>query len=292
MASIRAVVTNLDGSLLNRDGSLPHQYDALHQLLEDRGIKVIATSARPFGSIRRLFQGHGMPAGIVASDGAVIASLRDGVVFNYVEACLQQGHALRALNAIAATGLSPVLFLARERGYLVVVGLDDPLAIESLRASDATRPFVLADAADAEVLAAQFRVRAIAAFSSRDAIADATAQVGRTLRALPGVRAYSYDDSQFGGGRYSWLNIVSDTKRQAEAVRIILRSHNIAADAFVACGNCDNDLSVLRTARFAFCPANAAISVREVCSSVAPVEEGDAFVSWLLERLKYAAPEQ
>ena len=52
---IRLIATDLDGTLLERDGSLPEDTFEVVRMLNEQGIRFAASSGRQYGNLVRLF---------------------------------------------------------------------------------------------------------------------------------------------------------------------------------------------------------------------------------------------
>jgi hydroxymethylpyrimidine pyrophosphatase-like HAD family hydrolase len=286
MASIRALVSDLDGTLLDKDLSVPRQYEGLYRFLREKKIHFFVASARPLGCIIKLFEGYSIPSGIVACDGAIITSLKDGIIAEYLESSLSPQYAQASVTAFRSAGLDPVLFLTREHDYEVLVGRNDPALLEALNHSDPTRPLVVVNGGDLERFAVQLPVRAVSAFSRQHEIATAYRKVRAAIPAAEGIKIYRYNETRFGSGMFAWLDAVSHVTRKEEAIKVLLRFHGVEEGKYLACGNGENDTMMLAAASIAFCPINSVRSVKQVCqTTTAPCEEGGVFLQWLQERV-------
>lgn len=238
--------------------------------------------------MRKLFEGHPVPTGIIACDGAIIAWLKDGIIQQYKESSLSHAYAHRAFNAVRSAGVDPILFLTREHDYAVAVvsrHIDETL-LDGLRRSDPTRPIVSLEPAQAEGLLDDVSIRAISALSHRAEISLALEKVSAAMSGAHNVRVYSYDETRFGDGSLAWLDAVSWVTRKEEAIEVLLEAKGNHGCRFIACGNGENDVGMLTKASVAFCPVNAVPAIRGVCASACcPFVEGDAFVGWVIEEM-------
>lgn len=287
MMKIGALVADLDGTLLNADHTVPDRYDELCRFLEARQVVFYVATARPFGNARKLFEGRTSPAGIVACDGAIIASFERGLVVGYAENALPREDAERAVSAIRDSGTQPILFLTREHDFAVVTCREQAEIVPNLESSDPTRPVVIVQSGDVEALLHEVPIRAISVFDERQRVDEAVSAVCAAVAGIKNVRAYSYNETRFGNGRFSWLDVVNATTTKEEAIDQLLRMQGKHGCRFVACGNGDNDRFMLAKAAMAFCPTTAVLAVREICGSTCSTFcEGDAFVGWLIDQLE------
>jgi HAD superfamily hydrolase (TIGR01484 family) len=286
MNSIGAFVSDLDGTLLNADQSVPPQYSTFHRLLSARNIRFFVASARPLGSIVKLFEGHPAPSGIVACDGAIVASLKDGAIAEYVENALSNSSARIALAAIQSAGVHPILFLTRQHDYSVLIENNDETLLKALSQSDPTRSQIVMDSADLDSILSHISVRAVSAFSHTAEITKAFSKVYADMSQVENIKMYTYSETRFGAGMFAWLDVVNHSTRKEEAIKILLRFHGVENAAYFACGNGENDTAMLAAASLAFCPRNSAKSVQEVChATTAPCDEGGEFVQWMCSQL-------
>ncbi|MEG2252745.1 MAG: HAD family hydrolase, partial [Clostridia bacterium] len=76
---IRLVATDLDGTLLKPDGTMPEGIFELIEELRALGIRFVAASGRQYGNLRRLFAPAGTAMGFLCENGAVVV-LDDEVI--------------------------------------------------------------------------------------------------------------------------------------------------------------------------------------------------------------------
>jgi hydroxymethylpyrimidine pyrophosphatase-like HAD family hydrolase len=292
MNSYTAFVSDLDGTLLNSDHSVPPEYDEIYDFLKLHGLPLIVASARPLGNIRQLFRGRPTPDGIVACDGAIVACFRHGLISHYTENLVSSERVRELLGHIDAHGLKPILFLTRENDYTVVVRDWDEVLIASLGLSDSTRPVVQAPKDEFGYILSNAEVRAISAFDQRDRVHSACKRIVAATCHHSEIRVYSYDESRFGSGRYAWLDGVSNVTRKIDAIVTIFTALGVGRPNFIGCGNGENDLQFLTDAKLRLCPANAVKSVLSVCKSdTSPFNEGGPFLRWVCDKIKHAINE-
>ena len=67
---IRLIATDLDGTLLERDGSLPEDTFDVVRMLNEQGIRFAASSGRQYGNLVRLFAPVADRMAFVCENGA------------------------------------------------------------------------------------------------------------------------------------------------------------------------------------------------------------------------------
>jgi hydroxymethylpyrimidine pyrophosphatase-like HAD family hydrolase len=117
--AVQLVVTDLDGTLSDADERIhPASVRAIRDL-EAGGIPVLVATGRRLRMAWAVLEAGGLAGPAVVLDGALGLDLRDGRVFHQV--AFPAAAAARALEAFAAAGLSPCVYVDRP-GIDLVVG--------------------------------------------------------------------------------------------------------------------------------------------------------------------------
>lgn len=85
---IRLIATDLDGTLLEKDGSLPEGFFDVARELLDKGIAVAAASGRQFDNLRRMFYPIAGQMSFICENGGLCATGRKVVATTPVEKSL------------------------------------------------------------------------------------------------------------------------------------------------------------------------------------------------------------
>ena len=135
--AVQLVVTDLDGTLSDADERIhPASVRAIRDL-EAGGIPVLVATGRRLRMACAVLEAGGLASGpAVVLDGALGLDLRDGRVFHQV--AFPPAAARRVLDAFAAAGLSPCVYVGRP-GVDLVVGEHPSTHPDHL---DRARPFV------------------------------------------------------------------------------------------------------------------------------------------------------
>jgi hydroxymethylpyrimidine pyrophosphatase-like HAD family hydrolase len=116
--AVQLVVTDLDGTLSDASERIhPAAVGAIRDL-EAGGIPVLVATGRRLRMAWAVLEGGGLSGPAVVLDGALGLDLRDGRVFHQV--AFPAPAAARVLEAFAATGLSPCVYVDRPGVDLVV----------------------------------------------------------------------------------------------------------------------------------------------------------------------------
>jgi hydroxymethylpyrimidine pyrophosphatase-like HAD family hydrolase len=116
--AVQLVVTDLDGTLSDADERIhPASVRAVREL-EAGGIPVLVATGRRLRMACAVLEAGGLAGPAVVLDGALGVDLRDGRVFHQVAFPTQA--AVQVLEAFAATGLSPCVYVDRPEVDMVV----------------------------------------------------------------------------------------------------------------------------------------------------------------------------
>jgi len=134
--AVQLVVTDLDGTLSDAAERIhPASVGAIRDL-EAAGIPVLVATGRRLRMACAVLEAGGLTGPAVVLDGALGLDLRDGRVFHQV--AFPPAAARRVLDAFAAAGLSPCVYVGRP-GVDLVVGEHPSTHPDHL---DRARPFV------------------------------------------------------------------------------------------------------------------------------------------------------
>ena len=111
---IRLIATDLDGTLLKPDGTMPEGIFELIDELRALGIRFAAASGRQFGNLRRLFAPAAASMGFLCENGAVVAL--DGEVIGVT--AIPRGVGLEIISDLEALGMD-VLVSGRHTCYVL-----------------------------------------------------------------------------------------------------------------------------------------------------------------------------
>jgi hydroxymethylpyrimidine pyrophosphatase-like HAD family hydrolase len=116
--AVQLVVTDLDGTLSDADQHIHPASARAVRALEADGIPVLVATGRRLRMARAVLEAGGLAGPAVVLDGALGVDLRDGRVFHRV--AFPAWAARRVLDAYAAAGLSPCVYVDRPEVDLVV----------------------------------------------------------------------------------------------------------------------------------------------------------------------------
>lgn len=274
-------VTDLDGTLLEADGSLPPQAGRLRRLLRDRGFQFAVATSRSPQNVKALFPGDELWA--VCSDGAATVSLsRSG--FEVVgERLLSPHQSLEALAVLLAAcegrPALPLVFTGRARGFEVLVRREPGETVPDLIAAAES---LVADGrevvpAATEMLLQAVRqgtIRAVSCFGPEPEIAAVAASVSSRIPA--GTVAFSYAETRIADP-LAWLDLHRDDVEKAVAVTELAAVSG--AGAVVMLGNGANDARLLGSADWSACPSDGVDAAKRAADFVARGKGGGEFIA-------------
>ena len=128
--AIRAVITDIDGTLTDRDRRIvPAAADLLHRL-EVAGIPIVLATGNVLPIALAIHRSLGLSGPIVAENGGLVYSLRDGR--EHVERLADRRIALRAYRRLKSAGM-PVRRLFTDRWRETEVALEPTVSVLEIR---------------------------------------------------------------------------------------------------------------------------------------------------------------
>ena len=253
----RLVATDLDGTLVRKDGTVSDYTRSVLTRLEDLGVPVIFVTGRPLRWTMPLFEHVGSLGLAIVSNGAMVWDVAEEVArmswpmessaASEVVRRIQEALPGSCFGAERLEGFAVERGFPRKRDDVVEQRLDDLLATPMLK--------LLALHQDLSPDA--YWKRAVAAVGD---LATVTHSAGIPLLEI----------SAYGVTKASTLATVAD-------------SLGVRAEEVIAFGDMPNDLAMLTWAGRSFAMADAHPEVRECASAVAPSHEEDGVARTLAE---------
>ncbi|PZT75387.1 MULTISPECIES: Cof-type HAD-IIB family hydrolase [unclassified Streptomyces] len=259
------IASDLDGTLLRRDGSLsPRTLRAL-RTAEEAGTEIVIVTARPPRFVDRLADATGLTGTAVCSNGALVYDLAGRTVVSSSALPLAVARQVAAALAAAVPGIG----FALETGNHV---LYEP-AYRLRLSEDAGAELPVASLADLWLTEAP--VTKLLAWSDR---LDAD-----TLMAAAREGAGDMVQLTHSGGR-GLLEISAPGVHKAGALAALCEARGIGAADVIAFGDMPNDLTVLAWAGTGYAMANAHPAVLAAIPARARTNEEDG-VAQVIEHL-------
>lgn len=292
MKDPRLLITDLDGTFLEPDGSLPANAAAFIATIRGLGADVwIATSRSPH-NVSALFAPL-RDAGIkisVCSDGGTTVMLYPSEVEHWSllqEQLIDKGLAravLRILHEGPECPSEKMVFtgagrsfdiIHHSRGERGVAWREMSSRLGDERVLHATPDFEsfsrVVDLCDG--------IRAVSCLDTLENIERSVHSLAEFWSdARLSCRVYS--ETRIDGG-LAWLDITSSAANKGDALRAVL-SHAARDGELIGLGNGENDLPFFRHCDLTLCPSASAESVRRAADIIAPVGCGSEFLQFVL----------
>jgi Cof subfamily protein (haloacid dehalogenase superfamily) len=262
--SIRLVVTDMDGTLLDPDGKVPDGLWPLLETMHEAGIAFVPASGRQHATITSSFPAHRTPGHddlvVVAENGALVTRGGD-VVFSDALDHAVVTDAVRAVRGLGtSTGGGAVV--AGTRG--AYVERSDPEFVDHVR-TYYHRLEVVEDltAVDDDVL--------------KVAVYDAVDSATGTLPALVHLR----DTHQVVVSSPHWVDVMTPGVNKGVALRRLQADLGVTPEQTVVFGDYLNDVEMLDAAHWSFAMADAHPDVAARARFTAPSNEEHGVVQVL-----------
>lgn len=245
----RLVVTDMDGTLLLEDGSVPDELWPILVALRERGILFAAASGRQYGSLARIFEERAEGVVYVADNGCLV--VEDGEVISTTTLELPTAerlvHTARELSRRFDIGLvwsgprSAYVEKGHERTY-----------------SGAKEYYATMELIDDLLDIGEPPLKV--AFYGANGFTD------EAVQAI--VRAAGSNRAMVSG--HHWVDVQNPVADKAVGVRDLQSRYGITPDQTVVFGDYLNDLRLMSTATYSYAMANAHPEVIEAANYTAP----------------------
>ena len=275
-----AYVSDLDGTLLHPSGTLTERARAAILAVLDAGVPFTVASARSATSIRGVLGDLPLRLPIICFNGGFISDMATGRHLHVFDIDAETAHTIhqRARDA----GLSPIVSTtaSEDRVYIrrpyANAGIQ-MYAEGRIRVADPRLRFV-----DDTRRGLQERVTCITLIGQRARLEP----LHDWLCAALGDRAqpHLFDDIYTVG--WSWITIHSPLAQKERAFGVVREEFGLADRPWVAFGDQENDLSMIRAADHGVAVANAVPAVLAVADEIIGPNHDDSVASYLLGRLR------
>jgi hydroxymethylpyrimidine pyrophosphatase-like HAD family hydrolase len=243
---VRLVATDLDGTLLDREGALPEENARALRSVAARGVVIVLATVRKAETARRLAGPVGVPPGLVCEGGAVVLA-PDGALLRTVRIPAEAARAVAA--ACDAGGFE---FMATVDG----VNRFGPAYRPQVPDAGAGRLLFPTNAEAADGAPTRLLVTGAEAVAAAE---PAVAAFGHRL-----VKHYRRDGTLLDAA----VTAAGATKE--EGLAALLDHLGIPAEAVLAVGDSESDIGMLRLAGIGVAVGNARPEVRAAARWVAP----------------------
>lgn len=231
---IRLIAADLDGTLLDSRKNLPHDFSALLDALEARGIRFAPASGRQYDSVLQQFPGMEKRLLFIAENGAVIVDRGELIYFDEI-----QYDAVCASVELARNMGAPVILSGERAAYLES---DEP----AFRENAAMYCPRLTRTADVLEAAKNDRICKIAVFQQGCAEAGIYPLLREREAGVTAVLSGS-----------DWVDLMNPGVSKGTAMAFVQARMGISRDQCMAFGDYLNDSELLSSVTHSFAMANA-----------------------------------
>jgi Cof subfamily protein (haloacid dehalogenase superfamily) len=267
------IVFDLDGTLLDGQGSLSPLTRETLAALADRGVAYTVATGRTLHAARNLLEGHGFRLPHVYKNGVMIWNPADDSYAHDNFLSLEEVE--HVLRAVMAQDVTPFVFTFEPGSHHAIYhpplqnDVEERLAREFVKRNEV-------DVLPAAQLPAAAEITNISALGPGPAID----RIEKLIESEPHLVAYAGDAWEGNGWR--WIDIHHSDASKGAAVDV-LRAQ-LDASKVVCFGDSYNDLSMFDRADEAYAPANAAEPVQAAATSVIGHHDEDGIARFLRNR--------
>jgi hydroxymethylpyrimidine pyrophosphatase-like HAD family hydrolase len=272
----RLLAFDLDGTLLEADGSLSAESAAFLRRLQERGVVVVAATGRRLWSALPRLRGAGLTGPCVVQNGAQVAEIADASTLALTPLRPETVDALIA--RLRERGFAPLLFTDAPRGPREILferGAPDPTGFLAWYSSYAPGHL---DVVEPPLVRGAEAVLRIVTHGSEAALHALVAEI---VAAHAGaVRGFVQEEMAVAGHRAELLAATAD---KATGVAWVARRAAIEPEEIVAVGDDNNDVELLRFAGHSLAAPDSSDAARRA-ADVALHGDGPRAVVAALER--------
>ncbi len=283
------LVSDLDGTLLDGSGRIPQEFESLLDLATDFEIDFIFASSRAPQNIVDLFAPFELSYRAICSDGSSVISVERDKYTPLRETNLTLDQVDTIVQKLLACRVNPVLLFTNLSSKLRIYTIGGAPAKELIRVIDDGREIIEIEGLDTlfgenDISA----VRAISYFGRTNKVYEI--QDRFLPESVAGVRVYSYLETRFFNGEYSWFDCLPSNVSKGEALKNLLGPINNNSQT-IALGNGANDESLFEFADYSFCPINATPELKRKAFAILKAKNGGPFITSLMLQIKHLAYE-
>lgn len=268
--SIKLIALDLDGTLLNEEKTISAGNKAALKKAHDMGVKIVITTGRPLAAIEHILEELGLD-----NENEYSLTFNGGLVQNNAGQILDQiGFTLRDIMDIRQVtnelGL-PLDTIHGGNAYLL------PSARESLYPTLGLLTYIPTPDKD---------LPKDAIFNKAVSACDTEYLDGQ----IPNIPAEFYDRFEIFKSRSMLLEWSPKGVHKASGLEKLIAHLGLTRDQVMACGDEENDLTMIEWAGIGVAMGNASDHIQSVADVVAPMTNNEDAVAWAIE--KYVISEE
>lgn len=260
MKNVKMIVTDMDGTLLNSKHKVSSRFFKVFQHLKQQNIIFVAASGRPYYSIVEKLEQIKDDITIVAENGGLIIQNEQVLLTN----ALKDDLLLDLFNLVTKIENTYPIFCAKNEAFILKAN-DKMIQIFSEYYSNYTIIDSFEDIKDNIIKIALYHT------------------INSEAHIFPFVEHLKPELSVVVSGNH-WVDISEAITNKGHAIRFLQKRFNIQPSETMAFGDYNNDLELLRCAKYSYAMANAHPNVKSVANY--KTETNDNFgVEVVLENL-------
>lgn len=243
------IALDMDGTLLDSSGSIPHDFWPLAKKAKARGIAIAPASGRQLATLRDLFDGNPEtePSSYIAENGTVV--WHEGEIVSTTTIAPELVHSV----IDAATRLDATVVLCKPDIAYILDDHDNVINAEVEKYYRSTQ-----------------RIADLHSVVGSDVVKVALFTHGNAEDVLaPQLRDISDDLNVAVSGEH-WVDLMNPLANKGIALTALASALGITMEETIAFGDYLNDLELLRAAGTAYAMDNAHPLVKEVADHIAP----------------------
>jgi HAD superfamily hydrolase (TIGR01484 family) len=274
------LVSDLDGTYLERDGVMPNISSSFLTFLERKNIQFIIATSRSPHSVADLFRDTQSSMTAICSDGATTISLAGGQWSTLQELFILPETAKRILDyRTRIPGPEEIfIFLGSSNSFSIIHHAQHKTSpsfdVMSSVLHDA-RIITSVDSLQALDDSQIENIRAISFFDLQPNIEIALSFLRTT--SLRGIRFLNYPEVRHPP--YYWLDITNEKTTKGNALRQLNDVSCQRSFHLIALGDGLNDLSVFEMSDISLCPVTAVPEIRRIATITVPTPSGASFLN-------------
>ena len=243
LQDVKLVISDMDGTLLNKDDKVSDDFFKLERELRDLGVQFVAASGRQFYSIQDKLALIKDDIYIVAENGAYVRHQEEEIIVKHLnmEACKNFIEIARTIDD------AHIVLCGKKHGYVEDKN-EDFLEHFKEYYQDYRRVDDLTQVTDDEFL----KVAIYSFGSSRETT-------------FPAFKKYGENFKVKVSGQ-NWLDISSLDTDKGSAIAHLQEILNVRQEETMVFGDYDNDIEMLSRAKYSYAMANASTAVKEVAN--------------------------
>jgi hypothetical protein len=279
---MNVLISDLDGTLLNDDGTVPDSFvDLLNFSLKSNILLLFASSRSP-QNIQLLFSKFNFEFYSICSDGSSFVKINANKIEIIKEINHSYKNVIKVFYELLSLDINPILFFTNHCHDYEIFCLNrrntkNEVIKEVL--SDG-RKFTELSSIDEFINNKNKQevsfIRAVSMFDRNEIIENIYYNIlSRPI--MKSLKVYKYRETRFHNKRYSWIDIIPRHLSKGLVVSS-LRSTLLKGKFIIALGNDINDKELFKVSNLSFCPMNSNPELIKLSGNIINRNNGEEFI--------------